>query len=194
MAISDAPRASEPKASINRCDLIRLPFISIPPFELFDERDELCSARLGLRGFSRLAACIRFLGAGGLDVDLARQLSQLLVCLLLFLESLPQEQHGLVFSENLCVSADTAVTGDSVVLHPLSGGDKPGIQFLGRGIFRDQFAAFFDEALHACISCHSGFLRELSKSFRGVLRVLSSAPSALQNPRASPRKLRLWPS
>src|ERR1039457_417557 len=109
----------------------------------------LRSARLGLRGFSRLAACIRFLGAGGLDVDATRQLSQLLVCLLLFLKSLPQERHGLVFSENLCVSADTAVTGDFVVLHPLSGGDKPSIQFLGRGIFRDQIVAFFDEALHA---------------------------------------------
>jgi hypothetical protein len=39
MAISDAPRASEPKAKSNRCDLIKLPFISIRPFELLDERD-----------------------------------------------------------------------------------------------------------------------------------------------------------
>jgi hypothetical protein len=38
MAINDALRASEPKARSNRCDLIKLPFISIPPFELLAKR------------------------------------------------------------------------------------------------------------------------------------------------------------
>ncbi len=54
MAISDAPRASEPKASINRCDLIRLPFISIPPFELFDDATSYARAALVFAAFPDL--------------------------------------------------------------------------------------------------------------------------------------------
>ena len=47
MAINDAPSASEPTARSNRCDLIKRPFISIPPFELLDNREHLLAGFAG---------------------------------------------------------------------------------------------------------------------------------------------------
>src|SRR5580704_7621071 len=98
MAISDAPSASEPKTRTKPCNLTKLLFISLPPFELSDKYGRLCSRRRGLRNLSWLAtACIRFLRGGGFHVDVARQLSQLHVCLLFFLKRLSQERLCLVF-------------------------------------------------------------------------------------------------
>src|SRR4029077_16590511 len=93
-----------PKATTSGVNLSNCPSFQFSPLEFLITR-KLSSGRPGLRRHLPAVApiFIAVLGGGGLHVDTAGQLSELLICFFFFIESLLQESQCPVFSQKLCV-------------------------------------------------------------------------------------------